>query len=234
MASIATTYPAKTYWTSAPGSEVAAELEATKATDTASAAKRNSALPTGLYHRRTRRDQLGRNSASSALCSRPAAVKTQARPARFTCSGPIGYKRTPALPRAHARPKYATTVTRHATPRLDQNETPERNMTGRTRKRGSEARTSQKMLRESAAMGSELPISRYNQTNAKSDVRGSEARTAPHSELRLPISETATTTATVMRTFAAYCHIGPLALTFDMSGSQAGEACRRMSARWRG
>src|SRR6266704_3366010 len=83
---MATTYPAKTYWTSAPGSEVAASVRATKATDTTSAAKRNSALPTGLYHRRTRRDQLGRNNASSALCSRTAAVKTQGRPARFMCS----------------------------------------------------------------------------------------------------------------------------------------------------
>src|SRR5712691_1702598 len=103
---MATTYPAKTYWTSAPGSEVAASVRATKATDTTSAAKRNSALPTGLYHRRTRRDQLGRNNASSALCSRTAAVKTQGRPARFMCKPNVRVERRAAAEANQTRAAY--------------------------------------------------------------------------------------------------------------------------------
>src|SRR6185312_6363587 len=54
--------------------------------------------------------------------------------------------------------------------------------------------------------------------NASNEVSGKDASTAPQNELRLPSSETATTTTAVIRTLMAYCNIRSWRLTLELSG----------------
>ena len=92
-------------------------------------------------------------------------------------------------------------------PRLGQKVQPIRSIAGSRRNKGKDGRTNQKMLRDKAATASALPVSMYSQMNAKIDVSGKDARTAPQRELRFAASDTATTTATVTSTFTANCHV---------------------------
>jgi len=68
----------------------------------------------------------------------------------------------------------------------------------------SNGKTIQKMLCAEAATGSLLPVSRYSQMNASSDVSGSEARSTAQSGLHLAISATATITRADAATLIMY------------------------------
>ena len=89
------------------------------------------------------------------------------------------------------------------------------------------------MLCDKDAMAWVFPVSSWSQTKASKDVRGSDARTAPQKELRLAISEIATTTAAVKRTFTASCHISvtPNARAHRRRESEANEGTRARRAR---
>jgi hypothetical protein len=95
----------------------------------------------------------------------------------------------------------------HASPSAGQNVTPRCRAADKTRNSGSEAKTSQNILRDNDATASVLPVSLYSQTNAGSDVVGNDASTAAKNELRFPISETAMTRAMVTTILAAYCNM---------------------------
>jgi hypothetical protein len=115
--------------------------------------------------------------------------------------------RTPERPRHHTIPRYAAAVTAHATARLNQKPTPERSSVGSITNKTREGRMSHKILCDRSATRWALPVSRYSQTNARSEVSGSEAMAAPQKVLRFAISDTATTTAAVMRVLTTYCNI---------------------------
>ena len=77
------------------------------------------------------------------------------------------------------------------TPRLVQKFQPWRNNTGNNTNSTSEGNTSQKISALSAATFSVSPVSRYNHMKASKDVTGKDASSAPSSELRRAISDTA-------------------------------------------
>jgi hypothetical protein len=68
------------------------------------------------------------------------------------------YSRTLKRPSAQTNPKYAATVTMHEIASAGQNMTPRRMSTGKTKNSGNEAKTSQKMLCDSLATDSALPV----------------------------------------------------------------------------
>jgi len=102
----------------------------------------------------------------------------------------------------------------------DQNVMPRLSSAGRTKNNGNDARMSQKILCESFATASTLPVSVYSQTKTRSDVTGKDASIAPQNELRRPISETVMTRATVIKIFCCVLpHNLPWYLTLELSGA---------------
>lgn len=71
---------------------------------------------------------------------------------------------------------------------------------GSMRKKDNDGRTSQNTLFESSETFSVLPVSIYNHIIPRKETSGNEARIPPQSELRLDISDTATTNPAVSRT----------------------------------
>src|SRR5690606_7908471 len=80
------------------------------------------------------------------------------------------------------------------TKRLGQNAQPALISRGRAMKKIRDARTSHRIATARFATRIASPVSQYSQTNAISDVIGSDASAAPSSVLRLETSVTATMT----------------------------------------
>jgi len=78
-------------------------------------------------------------------------------------------------------------------------------MSGSATNKASDGSTSQKTLVDSSLTLSMSLVSMYNQNSASTEIKGTEARTAPANELRFAISEMATTKTAVIVIFIRYC-----------------------------
>ena len=117
------------------------------------------------------------------------------------------YRSMPNARKTFSVEKYANAVTRQDSNKLSQNPRPTRINNGKAIKSVNDGNTSQKISLESPEIFCKSPLSKYSHTKANREVSGKDAKPAPHNELRLASSETATTTVAEIKNLNTYCSI---------------------------